>query len=37
MVDGKNVAGIGAFKSCIGLWFYQGSHLKDEAKVLHNA
>lgn len=37
MVNGKNVMGIGAFKSYVGLWFHQGSFLKDEAKVLHNA
>jgi len=33
----KNVLGIGAFKSYVGLWFYQGALLKDEAKKLFNA
>jgi len=37
MVDGKNVLGLAAFKSHIGLWFFQGALLKDEAKVLVNA
>ena len=36
-VDGKNVIGIGAFKSYVGLWFHQGVYLKDPAKVLINA
>lgn len=36
-VNGKNVLGIGAFKSYVGLWFHQGSFLKDEAQVLYNA
>ncbi|WP_420578559.1 YdeI/OmpD-associated family protein [Ekhidna sp.] len=33
----KNVAGIGAFKSYAGLWFFNGSFLKDESKKLINA
>lgn len=33
-VNGKNVVGIGAFKSYFGLWFYQGSFLKDPHNVL---
>lgn len=33
----KNVIGLGAFKSYVGLWFYQGVFLKDEKKVLINA
>ena len=33
----KNVAGIGAFKSYAGLWFFNGSFLKDEEKKLINA
>jgi uncharacterized protein YdeI (YjbR/CyaY-like superfamily) len=37
MVDGKNVVGLASFKSYVGLWFYQGVFLKDEAKVLINA
>ena len=34
---GKNVVGIGGFKSYFGLWFHQGALLKDDAKVLVNA
>lgn len=34
---GKNVVGIGAFKSYLGLWFHQGALLKGEKKVLMNA
>lgn len=37
VVDKKNLVGIGAFKNHVGLWFFQGSFLKDEAKILHNA
>ena len=33
----KNVVGLGAFKSYVGLWFFQGVFLKDDAKVLENA
>ena len=36
-IDGKNVVGIGAFKSYVGLWFFQGVFLKDKEKVLVNA
>ncbi len=36
-VNKKNVVGLGAFKSYVGLWFHQGVFLKDEAKVLINA
>ncbi len=36
-VNGKNVVGIGSFKSYAGLWFYQGALLKDKANVLINA
>ena len=35
-VDGKNVVGIGAFKSYFGLWFHQGVFLKDKDNVLLN-
>lgn len=35
--EGKNIVGIGAFKSYFGLWYFQGSFLKDEEKVLINA
>lgn len=37
MVDKKNVIGLGAFKSYIGIWFYQGVFLLDHHKVLINA
>jgi uncharacterized protein YdeI (YjbR/CyaY-like superfamily) len=33
-INGKNVVGIGSFKSYSGLWFYQGALLKDRKKVL---
>ncbi len=36
-IGGKNVVGLGAFKSYVGLWFYQGYFLGDEAQVLMNA
>jgi len=36
-IEGKNVLGIGSFKSYTGLWFYQGIFLKDEKKVLISA
>jgi len=36
-VNGKNVIGLSAFKSHVGLWFFQGALLKDEANVLVNA
>ncbi len=35
--EGKNIVGLGAFKSYAGLWFFQGVFLKDKAKVLINA
>jgi len=34
---GKNVVGIGGFKSYFGLWFYQGALLADSSGVLINA
>lgn len=34
---GKNVVGIGGFKSYVGLWFYQGALLSDPQGVLINA
>lgn len=37
MYEGKNVLGLGAFKSYVGIWFYQGVFLKDPNKVLINA
>lgn len=33
-LNGKNVVGIGSFKSYFGLWFFQGSFLKDPHKLL---
>lgn len=36
-INGKNVAGIGVFKNHYGLWFFQGSFLKDEHGLLRNA
>ena len=37
MINGKNVVGMGAFKSYVGLWFFQGSFLEDHAGLLVNA
>lgn len=36
-LEGKNVIGLAGFKHKYGLWFYQGSFLKDPAKILVNA
>lgn len=36
-VNGKNVAGIGAFKSYAGIWFFQGALLEDKYQLLINA
>ncbi len=36
-IAGKNVAGIGAFKEYVGIWFFQGALLQDREKVLVNA
>jgi len=35
--DGKNVVGIGGFKSYFGLWFFEGAALEDSENVLINA
>ncbi|MDH3587855.1 MAG: DUF1801 domain-containing protein [Gammaproteobacteria bacterium] len=35
--EGKNIVGIGAFKSYFGLWFFQGALLRDPDGVLVNA
>jgi uncharacterized protein YdeI (YjbR/CyaY-like superfamily) len=35
--NGKNVVGIGAFQSYVGLWFFQGALLADPKNVLINA
>ena len=32
--NGKNILGIGGFKSYFGIWFFNGVFLKDEANVL---
>lgn len=34
---GKNIVGLGAFKSYVGIWFFQGGLLKDTQKKLMNA
>lgn len=36
-VNGKNVVGLGSFKSYCGLWFYQGVFLSDPQALLINA
>lgn len=36
-INNKNVIGIGAFKSYVGLWFFNGALLKDKDKCLINA
>jgi uncharacterized protein YdeI (YjbR/CyaY-like superfamily) len=36
-LQGKLVAGLAAFKSYVGVWFYQGAFLSDAQKVLVNA
>lgn len=36
-LDGKNVAGLGAFKSYAGIWFFQGGLLEDKYGKLVNA
>ena len=36
-MKGRNVVGIGAFKSYFGLWFYEGAQLEDKNGVLVNA
>lgn len=33
----KNILGLGAFKSFVALWFFQGALLNDPLKVLVNA
>lgn len=35
--NGRNVVGIGGFKSYFGLWFHQGALLKDDKALLINA
>lgn len=36
-INNKNVMGIAAFKSYVVIWFFNGSFLKDDARVLVNA
>jgi len=36
-LNGRNVVGIAAFKSHVGLWFFQGALLEDPKSVLINA
>lgn len=36
-INGKNVVGLGAFKSYVGLWFHQSVFLGDPAIALMNA
>jgi uncharacterized protein YdeI (YjbR/CyaY-like superfamily) len=35
--QGKNIVGIGGFKSYFGLWFFQGALLQDKQELLINA
>lgn len=35
--DNKNLLGMGAFKSHVGLWFFQGGLIRDHHKILTNA
>ena len=35
--NGKNLVGLGSFKSYVGLWFHQGALLADKHQVLVNA
>ena len=37
VLDGKNVLGIGGFKSYFTIWFFNGVFLQDKEKVLINA
>ena len=36
-LNDKNVLGMGAFKSYVGIWFFQGAFLDDPQKKLINA
>ena len=36
-LSGKNVVGLGAFKSYFGIWFHQGALLEDKRGLLINA
>jgi uncharacterized protein YdeI (YjbR/CyaY-like superfamily) len=37
VADGRHIAGVAAFKSYFGLWFFDGARLADEEGVLVNA
>ena len=37
MHAGKNIVGLGGFKSYFGIWFFEGASLQDKNKVLVNA
>jgi uncharacterized protein YdeI (YjbR/CyaY-like superfamily) len=37
LYNGKNIVGLAAFKSYVGIWFHQGVFLKDVQKKLENA
>ncbi|RZS93637.1 YdeI/OmpD-associated family protein [Aquimarina brevivitae] len=36
-LNGKNILGLGAFKSYVGIWFFQGALLEDKFNKLLNA
>ena len=36
-LDGRNIVGIGGFKSYFGLWFFKGAALENKNGVLMNA
>lgn len=36
-LNGKNVVGLAAFKSYVGIWFFNGVFLKDSCRKLFNA
>jgi len=36
-IDGRNVAGLAAFKNHVSIWFWQGALLSDPQGVLYNA
>ena len=36
-LNGKNVLGLGAFKSYVGIWFFNGAFLSDTNQLLINA
>jgi len=36
-LNGKNIVGLGAFKTYVSIWFFQGALLKDKESMLINA